>query len=757
VKEKVLLRLIWSCLIILFAGFSFGQSITLDDYSRAVSFMYDNYNEKTIFNINPKVNWFEDGSGIYFHEFSEDGIRFRSVDFDDYEVKDLFDHKKMAKALSRLHDEEIDQDSIGIYDIEKEGEHTMRFESKGKSYRIDLNSYIIDSIKVEKEIDVDKKEEKSPDGKWIAFAKDYNLYIRSTETGQEYQLTADGVKDFEYANHYGWFDKMEGENGDRPTNFFVSWSPDSKWLHSFQWDTRNADKMYLLDWSKDHLFKPRLLSYYRGSPGDTAMVMQRPVIIDIEQKKEIDLNLPTNTYINPVSISWSERPGEAYASYSERGYQRQWIKHIELASAKITTLIEETSETNIDNFTYRPLDELDRILFLSERSGWRQMYACNLENKSVQNLTKGEFYVHAIKHVDEEKGLVYFTAAGREKELNPYLRQLYSLSLQSGEMRLLTPEPLNHVITFSEDGDHFVDNISSITSPSETVLRKAETGEVIAHLTMANCDFAKNMGWDPPETFEFVGKDGVTVLYGALWKPTNFDPTKKYPIIDHSYTGPHTQVYPRSFSRAFQNQALAELGFVVMMVDGLGTSGRSKAFHNHSYKNMGNNLEDHVLAIDYLGKSRLWIDVEKAGIFGHSAGGYDAGHAVLAFPDVYKVSVASSADHDFRMEKAWWPEMYMGWPVDDSYHKVSNITMAGNLKGKLLLVHGALDDNVNPSATFKLAEALIRADKQFDLLILPSQRHSYTGDFRKYFIKKRWNYFVKHLLGAEPIWEFDWE
>ena len=214
-------------------------------------------------------------------------------------------------------------------------------------------------------------------------------------------------------------------------------------------------------------------------------------------------------------------------------------------------------------------------------------------------------------------------------------------------------------------------------------------------------------------------------------------------------------MFPASFSAALgrNNQALAELGFIVVTIDGMGTAGRSKAFHNVSYKNMGKNLTDHVLAIRELGKRYNWIDTTKVGIFGHSAGGYDAGHAMLEFPNFYKVAVASSADHDFRMEKDWWPEMYMGWPVDSSYHYASNITMAKNLKGKLLIVHGGIDENVNPSATFKLAEALVKADKEFDMLIFPSQRHGYTGKFNEYFNKKLWNYFVEHLLGLKPIWD----
>ena len=200
---------------------------------------------------------------------------------------------------------------------------------------------------------------------------------------------------------------------------------------------------------------------------------------------------------------------------------------------------------------------------------------------------------------------------------------------------------------------------------------------------------------------------------------------------------------------------MANLGFIVVAIDGLGTAGRSKAFRDVSYMNMGDNLRDHVNAIKYLGEKYAYVDAERVGIFGHSAGGFDAAHAVLAFPDFYKVAVASSGDHDFRMEKAWWPEMYMGYPVDERYEEVSNITMAPNLKGKLLLVHGGIDDNVNPSATFKLAEALIKADKQFDMLIIPSQRHGYTGKYSTYFQKKRWNYFIENLLDKQTLWDFN--
>lgn len=323
----------------------------------------------------------------------------------------------------------------------------------------------------------------------------------------------------------------------------------------------------------------------------------------------------------------------------------------------------------------------------------------------------------------------------------------------NGNEKLLTTENLHHQINFSKDGKYFVDNMSTIQEKTKTVLRVSETGKIVTELTTSNVDWATQKGWEAPIPFSLIGKDNKTTIYGAYWKPTHFSASKKYPIIDATYTGPHTQRFPKSFDRVFENQAMAELGFIVVQIDGLGTTGRSKAFRDFSYKNMGNNLEDHVKAIKHLANENSFIDVDKVGIFGHSAGGYDTGRALLAFPEFYKVGVASSADHDFRMEKAWWPEMYQGWPVDSTYHQISNVTNAKNLKGKLLITHGGLDDNVNPSATFKLAEAFIKADKEFDLLILPSQRHGYSGIHRDYFIKKRWNYFVEHLLNEEPIWD----
>ena len=730
------------------------NEISQKNYQSAVSFMQANYNNKTAFNLHTRVNWFKDGSGFWFVDYGKNKKSYKTVLFKNTSiVKELFNQQKLAEALNILNDTKLEENNLSLSNIQptKEG---FSFSTKKKNYSLNIDSYKL--IEVEKTEKKSKSEFESisPDGKWIAFTKNYNLYLKSTGTKRIHQLSFDGKKGYEYASWYGWYDKMEGENGERPKRFYVNWSSDSKWISTDIVDTRTAEKMYLLDWSKDGVYKPELLSYYRGSPGDTTMVKMKPVFFNVISKKQVKTNLPTHTHINSVDTEWTKKSGVALAHIPYRGFQKNEVIQVNLNTNKSKALITETSKTNIDNFEYRFLGKSQKILFLSERTGWRQLHLFDFKTNTTKLLTSDNYYVNNIEYIDEENETIYYLASGKE-ENNPYHQQVYKVNF-SGEETLLTSENKHHQVFFSKEGKYFIDNISTINSPTETVLRESSTGKILANLTIADISDAESRGYTTPEAFSLIAKDGETNIYGAFWKPTHFDSSKKYPIIDATYTGPHTQRFPKSFDNVFSNQSLAELGFIVVRIDGLGTSGRSKEFHNYSYKNMGNNLEDHVLAIKHLAKKHSWIDIDKVGIYGHSAGGYDTGRALLAFPDFYKVGVASSADHDFRMEKAWWPEMYQGWPVDKTYEDVSNITNAKNLKGKLLLTHGGLDDNVNPSATFKLAEELIKADKEFDLLILPSQRHGYKGDYQKYFLKKRWNYFVEHLLEAKPIWDFNW-
>lgn len=728
------------------------EKITIEDYQRAVGFMHENYHNKKVFNLNIRPNWFPDSTGVWFIHHSPETKKYLKISLPDLERSDLFDHKRLSQILSDSLETDIDAKNLPIQSIEYKSSIELEINVKGKSYILNTKSYTLNNIPLKEEID--KKEKTSPDKKWVAYAKDHNLLIKSANGDVVKQLSKSGEKGYEYASYYGWYDIMEGEGGERPEYFRMEWSADSKWIYTDIIDLRSAQKMHLLDWSIDSLYRPKVLSYYRGSPGDTAMVYVEPVFFNVDSGKEIKVDLPRSTHINSISVQWSKTPGVVYLESTSRGFQNKAIHRFNLTSEKLETLYTESSETNIDNFVHQFAEDAGRLFFLSEKSGWRQLYSVDLKTKEEKAISNGAYYINSIVRIDEKEQKIYFLASGKEKGRNPYYQHLYSVSFNGGNLKLLTPEDLHHQISMSPDGHYFVDNYSTVNIPTTSVLRSSKTGKVLDQLGQADVSMLQN--WSPPEIFSTTARDGETTIYGAIWKPTNFDSTKEYPIIEMSYTGPHTQVFPKSFSEAFNQQSFAELGFVVVVVDGLGSSGRSKKFHNYSYRNLGGNLEDHVLAIKQLGKKYPWMDTSRVGIFGHSAGGYDAGRAVLAYPDFYKVAVASAADHDHRMEKAWWPEMYMGWPVDSAYHEQSNITNAKNLKGKLLLVHGGIDENVNPSATFKLAEALINADKQFDMLILPSQRHSYQGAHLKYFTKLRWNYFVEHLRGVKPIWEFEW-
>ncbi|MBK7870210.1 MAG: DPP IV N-terminal domain-containing protein [Saprospiraceae bacterium] len=753
-------KLLFSVLLASIGSLLYAQSastLTVEDYKRAERFQREYFREK-VYNVNVTPRWFEDSTGFWY-EIAEKGKKeFRRVDFPKMESKTAFDHIKLAEALNKTFNLEVSATNLPLNNLAFKGKDVIEFEIKNQLYNANVKSFTINKKERTPRPERNEMEQKSPDGKWIAFSKDYNLFIRSAETGEEIQLSKSGERHYEYASDYGWGDIIEGEDGERPQRFRVSWSPDSKMILANICDTRLAQKMYLLDWSVDTLYRPKLLGYYRGSPGDSTMVYYKSVIFDIEKRKEILIDIPPTAHIVSPSFRWMPDSEQLIGSARERGYKNLVYFQVNAQTGNIKNIYAETSETSVNDafYQFRLLEKLNKIIFTSEMSGWNHLYLLDILTGKYIQLTKGKYLVNDILRVDEVNKIIYFTAMGKEPERNIYLQHLYSVDFEGKEVKLLTPENAHHIISFSPDGKYFVDNFSTVTLPTVTFLRSTTDPKVKLELSIADASELFATGWQAPETHIIIADDGESEIYCAIWKPSNFDPSKSYPVIDYSYTGPFTFRYPRSFSNglATVNQALAELGFIIMHIDGRGSAGRSKAFRDYSYKRLGYGLVDHKYAIEELAKQHSWIDATRVGIFGHSAGGYDAGRGMLLFPDFYKVGVASSGDHDHRMEKAWWPEMYMGWPIDSAYHNQSNITNAANLKGKLLLVHGGIDENVNPSATFKLGEALIKADKEFDMLIIPSQRHGYSGAYGEYFNKKRMNYFVEHLLGAEPIWNY---
>jgi dipeptidyl-peptidase 4 len=420
-------------------------------------------------------------------------------------------------------------------------------------------------------------------------------------------------------------------------------------------------------------------------------------------------------------------------------------------------VIREKSEHYVDpgETFFRILHETGDVLWTSERDGWNHLYLSNFKNDELHGqLTQGPWVVRQIVEVDEKARRVHFLANGREKNEDPYQTHLYTVGFDGKGLTLLTQENASHAVNISPDKTYFVDNFSRPDLPAQSVLRRTKDGSQVRVLEQTDVSELAKAGWKYPELFQGKAKDGATDLYGLIWKPSNFDPTKKYPIVEMVYTGPQAFFIPKTLGAALRNpqQQMAELGFITVMVDGRGTTGRSRAFHEFSYRNLGGAFEDHVEMIKQMAAKFSYMDATRVGVYGTSAGGYGAAHAMLAFPDFYKVGVSISGDHDARLDKAWWNELYQGYPVGADYAEQSNVTMADRLKGQLLIEHGDIDDNVHVVETMRFADALIKANKNFDMLIVPNMYHGEGGN--PYLIRRRWDYFVQHLLGVTPSADF---
>lgn len=728
---------------------SFSQ-ITEETYHKAEYFL-SNRIQQEVYHLDVSPNWSDDKKRFWHQTYTKDGKRFFQTDIEKGQTKEAFDHEELAELLSEKSGETIDFKNLPFNRIQLKDDGSLAFEWLNKDWTYkdgDLESKRASSDAGDRSVSI------SPNGNWKAYVKNFNLFVENLETGKEIQLSYDGKKDYEYASFWGWSDMVLGENGERPEHLSINWSPDSKKIQTQIVDLRLAEKMLLLDNSQDDKFRPQLMGYYRASPGDTTVVMYTPVLFDVESKEETKFSGLSLPHFIGMNLSWDSESENLYGTYLQRGFKSFDLIEINVGSKEIRKVYTESSPSHVNNNTiFRRLDNGQFILG-TEKSGWNQLYLIDWKTgKLVNRITSGEYVVKNLLSIDEKNSIIYFEASGKEENINPYYSFVYKVNFDGTGLELLTPENAFHSISYSRGSDYFVDNYSTVNQPTVSVVRELKTGKIVYEISKADISNLLKKGYQSPKQFTVTAKDGKTTIYGIYYIPTDFDPKKKYPVIDYTYSGPHIDITPKTFRAGLigLQQPMAELGFVVVTVDGLGTSGRGKAFNDVSYKNLGDGTTDHVLAIKELAAKNKFMDVEKVGIFGHSAGGYDAGRAMLLHPDFYKVGVASAGDHDHRMEKAWWPEMYMGYPVGEFYHEQSNVTNAANLKGHLLLAHGGIDENVNPSATFKFAEALIKAGKDFDLFIWPSRNHSFGRTDGDYFTKKRWDYFIEHLMGEKPL------
>ena len=607
---------------------------------------------------------------------------------------------------------------------------------------------------------------RSPDGRRVAFVRDHNLWVRERESKKETQLTTDGEKDFAYAtNNAGW------TKSDRP---IVLWSPDSSRIATFQHDGRKVGEMYLVDTRVGH---PNLQAWKYPLPGDEHIFMLHRVVIDVEARKVVRLEMEPDPHRSTLcdhivcrggdwaDVHWSEDSTRLAFVSTSRDHKHEQLFVSDVASGAVRKVLEEKVDTFFESgngkVNWRVLFPSNEVIWFSERDNWGQLYLYDLTSGKLKHqITSGEGNVTQLLRIDTDARQLTFQAVGKEKGRDPYFTHLYRIGMDGKGLTLLTPEDANHEIALHESGRFFVDSYSTPTTPPVAVLRD-EDGAVVMPLERADISKLTASGWKPPVPITVKARDGKTELYGLMYQPTSLDPARKYPIVNRIYPGPQTgSVGSRSFSPArSDSQALAELGFVVVEIDGMGTPWRSKKFHEAYYGDMADNtIPDQITGMKQLAQRHPWIDVSRVGIWGHSGGGYATAAAMFMHPDFFKVGISESGNHDNRVYEDDWAEKWTGLlkkrgDGTSNYDSQATQTMAKKLKGKLLLAHGTMDSNVPPQNTLLVVDALIKANKDFDLIMFPNAGHGF-GAAGDYMTRRRWDYFVKHLLGVEPPKEY---
>ena len=606
----------------------------------------------------------------------------------------------------------------------------------------------------------------SPNGKRTAFIRAYNLWIRDLASGRETQLTTDGVKEFGYAtDNAGWV------RSDRP---ILLWSPDSRRIATFQQDERGVGEMYLVSTKVGH---PELQAWKYPLPGDSIITTIQRVIIDVDAPRVTRLQMPADQHRSTLcdhiicrgdegwtDVQWYPDGSHVAFVSTSRDHKHEVFRVADAATGAVRDVFREDVATQYESgnsiVNWRVLPATNEVIWFSERDDWGQLYLYDLATGRVKSrITSGEGNVAELRHVDEKTRAIYFVGNGKEPRRDPYFRHFYKIGLDGKGLTLLTPEDADHDISLSPSGRYFVDTYSRPDVPQTSVLRDLN-GKIVVALEKADISRLRATGWKPPMPITVKARDGKTDLYGLLYTPTNLDSAKKYPIVNHIYPGPQTgSVGGRSFSPARGDaQALAEVGFVVVEIDGMGTPWRSKTFHDAYFGRMGDNtLPDQVAGMKELARRFSWIDIDRAGIYGHSGGGFAAADAMFRYPDFFKVGISEAGNHDNREYEDDWGERYQGLLTrnadgSDNYTAEANQIYARNLKGKLLLAHGTMDNNVPPYNTLLVVNELIKANKDFDLILLPNRTHGFGNE--PYMVRRRWDYFVKNLLGVEPPKEY---
>jgi dipeptidyl aminopeptidase/acylaminoacyl peptidase len=703
-------------------------------------------------------NWFNENNFFWYRNDLKDNTKeFILVNVEQGIRRMAFDHEKLATALSQAADIDYTADQLPFDRIEfLDKLKKLRFTVNQTSWICDLTSYTCsrtDEAPPQSSQESSNQRTRSgrlrgrgrrqnqsvdsPDGRWTAFVKENNVFIRLKDSDEAIQLSTDGTE----GNSYGRF----------------SWAPDSRTLVAFRIEPGDNKEVYLIESSPEGGGRAKFRSRPYALPGDK-FARYELNLFDIDSRKQI------KPKVDRLELDWQVprlhwKKDMRHFAYEkiDRGHQRFRVIEVDSHTGQTYNLIDEKSETfiwtahteNIRLNRVNWLDETNEIIYASEKDGWRHLYLVSgKQGKIIQQITKGKWIIRGIDLIDEDKRQIWFHASGKNPDEDPYLVHYYRINFDGSDLTELTEGNGSHSIQYSPDRRYLIDTYSRVDMPAVHKLRRVSDGSLICHLEKADIKELVADGWTAPEMFVAKGRDGKTDIWGIICQPRDFDPNKKYPVIEQIYAGPQSAYVPKRFSPFRRFSSLTDLGFIVVQIDGMGTAHRSKAFHDVCWKNLKDaGFPDRILWHQAVAKKYPYYDISRLGVYGNSAGGQNAAGAVLFHPEFYKAAVASCGCHDNRMDKASWNEQWMGYPVGPQYSECSNIDNAHRLQGRLMLIVGEMDTNVPPESTMRFVDALIKADKDFDLLVIPGAGHGSGGSYGR---RRMQDFFIRHLQGVEP-------
>ena len=774
-------------------------------YARAANFLPPNAG-KFILNASVTPHWRAGARErlTYLKDLGDGAHSFIQIDAATGKRSAAFDHAVIAAGLTTALGKPIDPTKLPFADYDEIGTTALRFDAEGKVWTCATVKAGCEGVPA---VTYQPTEVPSPDGKWVAYVQDYNLWVRSAVGATRFPLTTDGVQHYGYAvatelsigadnadgRDHAAVDKA-GHHIGLASPTVVAWSPDSRRLLSHRLDERHVRETAILQTVPTDGSKiPVATSWRMAAPNDSVIPMAEPWVFDVAERtgRRVAIDpVPAiyNTQVQSREAWWSADGRQVYSLVRSRYYKSMTLHVVDPATGQARKLIAESGSTYVEpaSLGERPMIYVlanGDVIWFSERDGWGHLYLYDGATGALKRrITEGQWTVRNVLHLDEARGVVYVAGNEREPGTDPYFRKVYRVDLADGKVTLLTPSDADHAVHaaqesamsdqapffgrtpsesrgFSPSGRYFVATLSRTEQPSRTELRTSD-GRLVAEIERADISRLTALGFRAPERFSAPAADGKTALYGNILRPLNFDPARRYPVLDAIYPGPQIHRARPNFEAtmfdAMTAEAYAELGFIVVMVDGRGSHGRSKAFHDESYGGLGQagHLDDHVAVIKELGKRYSYMDLDRVGIYGTSGGGYASTHAILTYPDFFKVAVSDAGNHDQRGYLLVWGESYNGPEVGSNYTAAANPTLAANLKGKLFLLHGDMDINVSPVLTLQLVDALIKANKDFELLIVPNAGHG-TAMSPGYGMRRAWDYMIRNLMGAIPPVEYN--